>query len=200
MDWTEILMSALIASIISSAVVLLSVVITDLLSSKRVESKLEKHDDRLISTEQKLKDSDNQLESQLYEKNAMLSKEHLGLSHDHERIIDRLADVRELASKTYISFVKSEESRNNRYENLNDTQREIHKSIGDVERLLTDWEHVITENKSLTQRNVHLTEDVDRLSEKLTILTEQNKELRNHIAQMEQNQYRYEYQVFDPEI
>lgn len=189
LDWQGILTSALIAAIISSAVVLIGVVLTDLLSSKRVENKLSNHDERLISTEKIINDknTNNQLISS--SEHVKLSKEHGKLSNQHDIILNKLEDVHKLTFSSYMSISKGEETQKNRYENLSQTQREIHDSVTNIDQLLIDWEHVISKNISLQQDNKNLLEECKMLKSQVKNLEQQNNRLKHQIDMQQQEEH-----------
>lgn len=177
MNWQEILTSALIAAIISAAVVLVGVVLTDLLSSRRVENSLAKHDERLISTQSKI----TELSKEQSGEHKELSGEHQGLAKDHSFIIGKIDDVYKMTSKTYFSFSKEEERQINRYENLSDTQKQINNSVQNVGKLLDDWKQVITENDQLHTSINRLNRKYELLESRLTELQTENRQLKEQI-------------------
>lgn len=178
MNWNDILMSTLIATIVSSAVAIIGIVLADVLSSRRVESNISQLEKNLSGTKETLHEDGTQVKSQLQgqsfelekhlsEEHAQRRHEHSNLAHDHNKIIERLDSIWKAATDTYTSFARHDEAQKHNYENLSDTQKEIHHSIENLEQLRVDWERVITENREISARESELNIRIDGLVQQL---------------------------------
>ncbi len=150
--WEIITMKDIIIALISAAVAVICVVLTEILYGKRTFDLLKEHYDECSNNKNGLSNDHNKL-----------SNEHKDIVGIQKSIYEKLKETDGKVFKINNLLIEEKTAQSLRYENLNDKQKDIKQYVLKIEDMARDWENQATIIKNLQEENIQLKEKIIKL-------------------------------------